>query len=682
MTVKRRLILLSAGILIALCVVGLLFYRGSRAIIVDQIDQGGRMAADTATASLSNWIDIHTNIVKLMAENITYMWENYGISGYLIKDYLTKTLDKHKDLGFIEIYMCTTRNEFMSATGWEPPAGMDMRQRPWYVAAEKSSDAIFTEPYEAVNVKGLVVTAAIAARDRKGELLGVVAADILIDDVINFVTSQKLLGYGYGMLLDQKGNLIAHPNKDYIMKLNLTQPSNVVSQDLVSIAQKMIKGEKSDGTYTLNGEQRRIFFAPLNNGWSVGITATTKEIFHPLIKLGITLLIISVVCLIALGLFIFFTARVITNPISKLLSVAQSVTKGELTARASLQGNDELAQVGKALDQLIEHQRQILLDLRARSDKLSRDADSLDEISETTAKFVEVITREAKELKEIAEDNADAISSANAGIEEVASAAQGAAKAAAEASSQAEILRGNAQETGNLITSAARRVTEMADSFRQIAKVITQLNDRAGQIGSIVSTISGVADQTNLLALNAAIEAARAGEYGRGFAVVADEVRKLAEESNKAAMEIGALAKSIIEETSKAVEVTNKGVELAGAGEKEALMMETHISDVLKAIELIVDQIQNVAATAEEQSASTQEMAASIDRVAQGVETTRKKADDMTKSVKELEERVTTLKHASEELEALAKELHAEIKLYKLDSSVTAAQSTGLVPLD
>ena len=393
----------------------------------------------------------------------------------------------------------------MSATGWEPPADMDM-QTPLVCRGRKYSDVIFTDPYEAVNVEGFVITAAIAAMDKKGKLLGVVAADVLIKDVIEFVTPQKLLGYGYGILVDQKGNIIAHPNKDYIMKLNLTQPSALVSQDLTYLAQKMVNGEKSDGIYTMDGEKRKIFFAPLDNGWSIGITAATNEIFSPLVNVGIRLFVIGIICLAILGLFIFFTAKAITNPIGKLLNVAQSVIKGELTARTSLQGSDELAQVGKALDQLIEHQQQILLGLRSRSDKLSQEATALDEISDATSAFVNIITKEADELKEIAEDNADAISSASAGIEEVASAAQGAAKAAAEASNQAEILRGNAQETGDLITYAAKRVTEMAESFRQIAKVISQLNERLTN-GSIVSTISRVADQTNLLALNAAIEA-------------------------------------------------------------------------------------------------------------------------------------------------------------------------------
>lgn len=51
-------------------------------------------------------------------------------------------------------------------------------------------------------------------------------------------------------------------------------------------------------------------------------------------------------------------------------------------------------------------------------------------------------------------------------------------------------------------------------------RTLADLQAQAGQIGTIIELIAGIADQTNLLALNAAIEAARAGEPGRGFAVV------------------------------------------------------------------------------------------------------------------------------------------------------------------
>lgn len=89
--------------------------------------------------------------------------------------------------------------------------------------------------------------------------------------------------------------------------------------------------------------------------------------------------------------------------------------------------------------------------------------------------------------------------------------------------------------------SAQQNVIDMESVeglMSQAAKRITELESSSREIGEIVTAIDDIADQTNLLALNAAIEAARAGDAGRGFAVVADEVKKLSQRSQEATAKI------------------------------------------------------------------------------------------------------------------------------------------------
>lgn len=95
-------------------------------------------------------------------------------------------------------------------------------------------------------------------------------------------------------------------------------------------------------------------------------------------------------------------------------------------------------------------------------------------------------------------------------------------------------------------------VIGLSDIASTTANSVVVLEERAEDIGGIVSLIAGISEQTNLLALNAAIEAARAGEAGRGFAVVADEVRTLSSKSAQATADISKLVSMIQTEVKNA----------------------------------------------------------------------------------------------------------------------------------
>ncbi|MCX7829187.1 MAG: methyl-accepting chemotaxis protein [Thermanaerothrix sp.] len=666
---RQRLYLLAAMALLALGVMGGLAYYNSRAIIEDQISKGGEVAADSAAAAVRNWLDGRSDIVETAAMNCEYLWLNYGMAGRLLQPYAEGLTKEYSEKGFMDVYIGLEVGGFVDGSGWNPPEGWDARTRPWYQEAVKKGGTVMTMPYVDSNTGKLIVSIATPLKGYGDKLLGVLGADMSIDTLVEMISKQRILGYGYGVLLAPDGTFVTHPKKELVLKENIAKESSFVTAELAKIGQEILSGKSGLFKYrSVDGDERLLFVRPLNYGWSLVLVVSEKDLMGPIGALGMKQLLVAVLAMGLLGALVFSVIRSLMRPIQCLMAVSGEAAKGDLSVSACFAGTDEMSQLGSALDSVISSQREIFKRFRSDGEVIERQSINLEEVARKTEDTIGHIKEQMDQLTRMAEDNSQAVEAANAGIEEVASASQGAAQAAAEASSYAEALKSNAEGAQELIVKTSDRVMEMASSFRGVADAVAKLNDQASQIGSIVNTISQIADQTNLLALNAAIEAARAGEAGKGFAVVAEEVRKLAEESNQAAKSIGELAGAIITGTAYAVKTAGSGVSLAEAAETETHVMRERIGEVLGAINNIVGQIQNVAATAEEQSASSQEMAASVDRLAAGVATTKDIASRIDHVLDDLVENSRLLMGASEELARFAQEFNRVLKGYKIDS--------------
>jgi methyl-accepting chemotaxis protein len=253
-------------------------------------------------------------------------------------------------------------------------------------------------------------------------------------------------------------------------------------------------------------------------------------------------------------------SRSITRPLAAALRQARAVAEGDLTQHAQSSGQDEVAELHRALDTLQSKLADLVRQVRQGVDSVSTASQE--------------IARGNTDLSQRTEQAASNLQQTASSIEQLTSTVRQTADSA---------------RTANQLASSASAVAQRGgDVVAQVVSTMNEINASSKKIADIIGTIDGIAFQTNILALNAAVEAARAGEQGRGFAVVAGEVRSLAQRSAEAAREI----KSLIGASVDKVESGSRLVGDAGST----------MTEIVASVQRVTDIIGEISAAAAEQS--------------------------------------------------------------------------------
>ena len=292
-------------------------------------------------------------------------------------------------------------------------------------------------------------------------------------------------------------------------------------------------------------------------------------------------------------------------PLQQAATMANRVAEGDLTGQLTARGNDEIAQLTRALQAM-----QLSL-----SRKVAAARGNADSVATASAQ----IATGNQDLSGRTEQQASALQQTAATMEELGTTVRHNADSAVQASSLAQAASSVAGQGGQLVGEVVQTMQGIRDSSRRIA--------------DIIGTIDGIAFQTNILALNAAVEAARAGEQGRGFAAVASEVRGLAQRNAQAAKEI----KGLITGSVAQVEHGNQVVERAGQTMTEIVQAIGRVNDIVSEISAASaeqsDGVQQVGLAVTRMDQSTQQNAALVEESAAAAESLRQQSRQLVSAV-------------------------------------------------
>jgi methyl-accepting chemotaxis protein len=372
--------------------------------------------------------------------------------------------------------------------------------------------------------------------------------------------------------------------------------------------------------------------------------------------------------------------RSISKQTNALTSTISELNRGNKSARTKISGDHELAQLGGALNQLLDERDETEINIQKENEVLNTSvfsllesvadlsernltvratvtedatgplADAINQLAmdttevlkkvrnialtvESTSQTVDQHTTTVKELAESerleAEQTSEAVSYLIERLDQIAASSLSANK----------IANATTQATEYAYQSVSKTVDSMAEireSVQETGKRIKRLGERSQEITHIIDLINTITERTTVLALNASMQALSAGDAGKGFSVIAEEIQRLAESSRESTDQIANLIKNIQQETRTTMITMDNTIEQVVTGSSLAEEASEQMQLTLNATNKLTHSVESIAQASKEQVAISNKLQTRASEILKATKMTGQEMDtlgDLTKGM-------------------------------------------------
>jgi len=182
---------------------------------------------------------------------------------------------------------------------------------------------------------------------RGNQLIGVIAAAMTIDEISKYVARWKKGETGYAFLIDEKGKVVAHPEKQFVVKKrNLSRHPLIAS---------FKRGNWTTHTTHFKNKKGKSFYGHVRNikhGWAIALQQEDAEVFESLKRVQDFAFILLIATIVIVSLIAWISARAIVTPIMKLTDVAERMSLGDLNMQINIPSKDEIGLLAQAIKRM------------------------------------------------------------------------------------------------------------------------------------------------------------------------------------------------------------------------------------------------------------------------------------------------------------------------------------------